>query len=295
VSVAVERAGFVDSYRSAHPDPAVDPGLTWWADRPDVPGWNPGRHAPEDRIDFVWAAGEASATSSLILGERSSPIADITVQPWPSDHRGVVSTFEVTAGTPPLYVAPLRRLLPVGQDLEVVFHANGEAGEAVAIVPAGGDPSTDALAEEPTGDPVPADGILTFPTGAWAAGDYEAVLLDPTGVELSRAPVWLKEPGAPPEISTGAATYAVGEPIDVHWSNVRGERWDWVSVYRRGADPHVAWYLLWLYTGSTVEGSAVLGDEANGRWPLKAGDYSVYLLRDDSYKKVAEADFTIEG
>jgi hypothetical protein len=39
----------------------------------------------------------------------------------------------------------------------------------------------------------------------------------------------------------------------------------------------------------------MLDDSANGRFPLKAGDYSVYLLRDDGYVKIAGADFTITG
>src|SRR5581483_6969824 len=39
VSLAVERAGFVDSYRSVYPDPMAHPGLTWWAARPHLPGW----------------------------------------------------------------------------------------------------------------------------------------------------------------------------------------------------------------------------------------------------------------
>ena len=70
VSVAVERAGFVDSYRAVHPSPLRAPGLTWWAARPDLPGWDPGKTAPEDRIDFVYAAGAAEATRSIIVGER---------------------------------------------------------------------------------------------------------------------------------------------------------------------------------------------------------------------------------
>ena len=41
VSQAMADAGFKDSYRLAHPDPVKDPGLTWWAARPKVPGWNP--------------------------------------------------------------------------------------------------------------------------------------------------------------------------------------------------------------------------------------------------------------
>jgi hypothetical protein len=37
-------------------------------------------------------------------------------------------------------------------------------------------------------------------------------------------------------------------------------------------------------------------DEAvHGPWPLDAGKYSVYLLRDDGYAKEAGVDFTVTG
>ena len=42
VSKAVEAAGFRDSWRDVHPDPLKSLGLTWWAARPKVDGWNPG-------------------------------------------------------------------------------------------------------------------------------------------------------------------------------------------------------------------------------------------------------------
>jgi endonuclease/exonuclease/phosphatase family metal-dependent hydrolase len=291
VSVAVERAGFVDSYRDVHPSPLQDPGLTWWAARPRLPGWNPGKTAPEDRIDFVYAAGAAQATRSIIVGERGHVGVDVGISPWPSDHRATVSTFEVTPAVTPVLVAVQQRLLPVGKDVVTTFHTPGVGDEQVAVVPAGGDPATDAIDTQPTG--AAADGTLTFATGTWQAGDYEAVLLDGAGGELSRIAFWLKTPGTGPVIATGMSSYARGEPIDVTWSNVRGERWDWIGVYHRGADPHVAYYLLWAYTGATVEGSLVLDDNANGRFPLNAGKYSVYILRDDGYVKMAGADFTI--
>jgi endonuclease/exonuclease/phosphatase family metal-dependent hydrolase len=295
VSVAVERAGFRDSYRAVYPNVARHPGLTWWAARPTLPGWNPAKNAPQDRIDFVYAAGSAQAIDSRIVGEVGAPYADIHVDPWPSDHRSVVSTFTVTPATPPVMVAVEQRLMTVGEPAQVTFHAPGQSGEHVAIVPAGGDPATDAIAEQPTGAGSATDGTLTFASDAWAPADYEAVLVDGVDAELSRIPFWVAAPGAGPEISTGKTAYAVGEPIDISWWNAPGERWDWIGVYRRGADPHVAWYLLWTYTGASIVGSATLDDSSSGRWPLGAGEYSLYLLRDDGYKMAATTSFTIAG
>lgn len=290
VSLAVERAGFVDSYRKVHPDPRRDPGLTWWAARPDVPGWDPGAQAPQDRIDFVYAAGAVEATASSVIGERGSEISDLTVQPWPSDHRATVSTFTVTPGETPVLVALAHQLVTVGSDLLTTYHASGTGG-SVALVPAGGDPATGTVSGQPTGASL--DGTLAFATDLLEPGSYEAVLLDAGGGEVSRIPFWLEAPGAGPVVSTGKDTYDVGEPIDVRWSNARGERWDWIGIYRRDRDPHVAWYLLWLYTGARVEGQAVLDARSNGRFPLAAGRYSVYLLRDDGYVLMASSDFTI--
>ena len=68
---------------------------------------------------------------------------------------------------------------------------------------------------------------------------------------------------------------------------------DWLGVYARHADPNVAPYLLWIYTRAAVAGRFALGRGANGPWPLRPGRYTVYLLRDDLYVKLAGADFTI--
>jgi hypothetical protein len=50
-----------------------------------------------------------------------------------------------------------------------------------------------------------------------------------------------------------------------------------------------------VYTHGTVGGSATFDRDTVGRWPLPAGAYSVYLLRDDSYVRLASGDFTIRA
>ncbi len=294
VSVAVEAAGFVDSYRKVYPSPKRHPGLTWWAARPHLPFWNPGKFAPQDRIDIIYALGEAKATAAEVIGEAGASGVDLSVTPWPSDHRATASTFTVTPGTSPVMVAADERLVAIGDDVHVTFHAPGAGGERVGIVPAG-HPASDAIANQSTGASAPTDGTLSFPTEGWTAGAYEAVLLPGIGQELSRIPFWVKQPGAKPSISTGKDTYAVGEPIDVSWKDARGERWDWIGVYKRGRDPLVAYYLLWTYTGSTIAGSTPIDEDVHGPWPLDAGKYSVYLLRDDGYRAEARADFIVAG
>jgi hypothetical protein len=84
-----------------------------------------------------------------------------------------------------------------------------------------------------------------------------------------------------------------GDPIEVSWTSAPGNRWDWIGIYHRGANPHVAYYLLWVYTDGTIEGSASLDRGATGKFPLPPGKYTAMLLVDDSYRPVASADLTI--
>jgi len=84
---AVEGQGFVDAWRSTHPDEVANPGYTWEAvARPaDV-------QVHHDRIDYVFARGASLAVEQArIVGEKT-PEADVVVTPWPSDHRAVVAT-----------------------------------------------------------------------------------------------------------------------------------------------------------------------------------------------------------
>ena len=79
-------AGMVDAFRAVYPDEVKHRGYTWT-----------NRTSPSDpkdfhdRIDFVFAHG-AKTVASEVVGENERN-ADIVVDPWPSDHRAVVSTF----------------------------------------------------------------------------------------------------------------------------------------------------------------------------------------------------------
>lgn len=93
-SHAVVNSGMTDSFRQLRPDVINDRGNTW----------TPGSPAPTveanevfDRIDFVYYAGaNVSPQSSLTLGyDANGPDTDIGIQPYPSDHRAVVTQFNV--------------------------------------------------------------------------------------------------------------------------------------------------------------------------------------------------------
>lgn len=78
--------GFEDAYRKVYPDVKNKPAYTWTS-RPGL--WR----TPEihDRIDLIHTTKKnIKTTGAWIVGE-SSPISDIIVEPWPSDHRAVVA------------------------------------------------------------------------------------------------------------------------------------------------------------------------------------------------------------
>jgi hypothetical protein len=286
--------GFKDSFRVVHPDPLAKPGFTW------TPGSPEGEKVEvHDRIDWVLSIG-ANATASKVVGEGGNPNTDIAVDPWPSDHRGIVSTFNVTPAEMPQLVAVESRSLEQGDTLNVRFHGTGRTGERVAIVRAGAAPST-ALASKSTGGAT--DGTLSFATSSLTPRAYEAILVSPSGQAVARSPLWLYARGAVATVSTSKSVYKVGELITVSWTKAPGMKFDWLGVYTAGdnADnPHASTcsagtcgnghYLIYEYTNASIEGSTTIGPQSQvgyKTWPLGTGNYQIRLLLDDGYRSAA--------
>jgi hypothetical protein len=288
VSAAVEAAGFTDSFRAVHPNPVKVPGLTWPTHR-TIPGVDRFLGEPKDRIDFVFSQG-ATPVASAIVGEPHAPGTSATVAPWPSDHRLVSSTFRVRGATPAALVTVPHRLVRTGDAVPVSFHAAG-AVAAVAIERIHGGAGTVVARRSVAGGP--GIGTVGFSSAGWGAGAYAAVLLAPDGRVRSRFPFWVAEPGAPPVVRATKRVFAVGEPIGVTVKDAPGDRWDWLGIYHRGANPLVASYLLWRYTHSAIDGTFTLRPSGIFAVPLTPGRYSVYLLRDDLYVKIAGAGFSV--
>jgi hypothetical protein len=298
VSLALTDAGFSDSYRAVHPDPVAKPGFTW------TPGSLESiADEVHDRIDWVLWMGPARAVASEIVGEAGGPDVDIATDPYPTDHRGVVTTFDLTPAASPILAAVEDRRLEVGDDLGVLFHAAGRPRERVVIVPAGG-AAADALASRSTGGAV--DGRVVFSTAAFPPGAYEAALVNEAGAIVSRSPFWLYAPGTPTAVTTSKSVYVQGEPIGVAWTNAPGMRWDWLGIYKPGesdGSPQATScdtyncggnqrYLQYIYTRASIEGS---GEFNAGSfpgwfpvtWPLDPGQYEIRLLLDDGYRSIA--------
>jgi imidazolonepropionase-like amidohydrolase/endonuclease/exonuclease/phosphatase family metal-dependent hydrolase len=295
VSAAVERAGFVDSYRAVHADPVRRPGLTWWAARP--PGGDDFSLEPRDRIDFVHAAGPARAVRSEIVGEAGAADVDLAVTPWPSDHRAVVSTFEVRpAPMPVLLAVNAQRRVETGGRLLVDFFAPEAAGLRLAIVPEHA--RTEALEPARLAAAVgvaPGRGAVELATEGLAPGRYEVVLLAGRKAALSRIPFVLGEPAAATELRVDRAVYEPGQEIGVRWRNGPGHRWDWIGIFPGSAAPSAENLLLWRHTRTAIDGQLSFDGTApeTGRWPLAPGEYRAVYLLDDAYEMAASARFSV--
>ena len=283
VSKALFEIGFRDTYREAHPNPLKEPGIT---------------HRSGERIDYVYAGGPSKTLDSEIVGEKGGRDVSIEFSPWTSDHRAVLSTFEVRPAAMPTMVSVDARLRTVGDPITVAYNAPDSHGNKIAIVPEGGDPSSPARRLDVRGE----RGTTTLDTSSLHPGGYQAAL-EGEGDELARVSFWLRDPQAEIEVSTDRRAYARGEPIEVDWSDGPANRWDWLGVYRASAaDPRSDDYLIWGYTGlhasGTVpprtEGSVTLGPDAQGGpWPLPPGHYIVRYLLADQYNSAGSARFTV--
>ena len=108
-NLALEKAGFRDSWRVLFPDEVKRPGFTWPATAfsKKTTSWTP-KSDERDRIDFIHYSADAKLrpTNAWIVGPRTCFVGERKVEdlgedvflcaelPWPSDHKGVLVEFE---------------------------------------------------------------------------------------------------------------------------------------------------------------------------------------------------------
>jgi exonuclease III len=282
VSVALETVSFRDTYREIHPDVTQKFGFTW---TPGYPHPFIRENETIDRIDWVLASGDSRTINSQIVGEIGNSDVDIAINPYPSDHRGVVSTFEVTPATPPVYIAVEQRSVRVGQRILVRFHTPAQGDELVAIQ------DGDAIIMAQTTSESAVDGASFFGTGTLTPKQYEAVLLDGQGGVLSRSAFWVLATDAVPQLSPEKTQYTLGEPIVVQWKNTPANRWDWIGIYQKG-ETNLENYLSYVYTEASVDGTFTFTPEDYGDI-FVVGDYELRLMLDDGYAVLASTAFSI--
>jgi endonuclease/exonuclease/phosphatase family metal-dependent hydrolase len=292
VSRALADAGLVDSYREVHPDPVATPGFTW---TPGGPETDP--HEVFDRIDWVLHSPGITATSSRLVGETGGADVEVAVAaPYPSDHRGVVSTLDVALAPSPVLVAVSTRRVIKKQPLTVTFHAPGQPGELVWLVRHRPSGRTHLVRSKPTGQTGVRDGKVAFSTKRLLPGRYDARLKSADGRTLSRTPFWVYSRHSHATVTTSRRTYRVGQPIKVRWTRAPGMGLDWIGIFRchRVKCAGNGGYLLYTYTRTKVEGRGVIGPSAATlegavSWPLRPGKYVARLLVDDSYISIGHS------
>ena len=285
VTLAMQDAGFVDSYRTVHPDEFSVLSQTY---SPGFPHPVTVEGTISDRIDYVFAAN-ATATASQILGEAGNRDVALSLTPWASDHRAVVSTFTVTPIPAPALITVEPRLVRQGGTFLVRTISPDMADWGVTVVPRGGDPATDTLTRvagiaawwQPT---------FKFSTFGLPPEAYDAVMTGPDGTELTRTRFSVTaENGA--ATLTATPTIKTGEGVDVAWTGAPGLRFDWIGIYAMG-DPDLYNSLAFAYTGATLEGEMTRTPDLYDA-ELTPGDYEARLMADDHYAVQAVAPFTV--
>lgn len=114
-TLALQNAGFTDSYRELYPNPVSNPGFTFPSNNPKLPvkklAWAPDADE-RDRIDYIFYHKNENVRleNISILGPSSSivrnkRVTEITqdpffspISPWPTDHKALLATFSIKTG-----------------------------------------------------------------------------------------------------------------------------------------------------------------------------------------------------
>jgi hypothetical protein len=233
------------------------------------------------------------------------PDAGVTVPaPYPSDHRGVVSTFAVKAIQPTPFAATQQRDITQGDTISVQWQlaaAEGSGTQRVGLVrrtASGKDVWVRSLT------PTASFGQGRIAIGRLAPGGYDVVLADRNGQRIrTREPVYVYRPSDHPTVTTSQRTFKVGESITVGWTDAPGNGLDWIGLFpctTNGKCGDNSTFLLYDYTQTAIEGSLTIGADRAGfegisaSWPLPPGQYVARLLIDDSYLSIGQSKrFTI--
>ncbi|MEO8328876.1 MAG: hypothetical protein ABI586_02615, partial [Candidatus Nanopelagicales bacterium] len=244
-----------------------------------------------DRIDLMFVSDAIEPKSMKVVGEEQSPMSDITVTPWPTDHRALVAQLQIQSGAAPTLVSIDRQCSPAGDERLLRYEASDADAAHIEVFPASSgahDPVVTIALDGPT------RGAVQLSTARIPPGTYDIVLVNSENGELARARFWLTGAGASPRLALDKTMYRSGELIEASWTYGPGNKSDWIGVYERGADPRSAKSPIWEYIDGRVEGGFTFNEYVRPRrWPLSAGEYSVYLMQDDSRIKLAQADFAI--
>jgi hypothetical protein len=277
----------------------ADPGFTWWAGRPQIENYNPSDPSRRSRIDYVWYAGAAEVRESFVVGEAGAAGVNLSVSPWPSDHRAVLSVFEVEPAPMPEIITTSSRVYDAEENVEFIYHSTSATLPTILLerATAPGDVTPRIRLTAPA-----QSGTVRLPDAGLSAGHYRVSLIDGSGFAASRNEFWILPPDAEPALEIEGDRFTVGEPLPFRWSGAPGNRHDWIGIFpatngdmngdthqvdATNGDTHQ--YLTYGYVGARSSGSVLLGPETvEADWPLPAGRYVARLLLDDGYALLAE-------
>lgn len=287
VSKRMEKMGFIDTYRDINPDVLKNPGITWTPASPPIVT----NHETHDRIDYIWASNIEKVIHSTLIGEEGGKDVTFTVNPFPSDHRGVLTTCMIKPVLSNAYIQPfqfkdslhLRFFTPYNSHLSIQIFDKKEA--------------------------------LYHSFQMLKVNENEKKLKIEKGesylIQLKNNDSVIAENYFIPEINNKKPSLKlsknevkVGEPIFIEWKNAPGHRFDWIAIYPVGketkddfykTEPYTT-YLIYEYLYACKSGSLTLGDSSKGNgWPLKAGRYRIHLLLDDGYSSLANIPITVKN
>ena len=283
VSKNLELLGFVDAYRAVFPNPKTKKGLTWTPGFPS-PKINP--RETHDRIDFIWARGEEEIIGAKILGEMNGPDVDLSVNPFPSDHRGVIIDCIIKSKPAPNYIQTKNRIINFDDSIDL--HYNCKLKESLNII------LKDSLGRIifSMNNISSSNKLIHANIPDSCVGKIQAQLLCKDSI-IALSDFWrLEAVKLQPKLLVTKNIFLVNEPITVNWQNSPGDRFDWIAVYPKmantkndyGLTHQQSQYLIYKYTMGELSGSLSLDSSSKGDyWPLPAGEYQIHLLSDDGF------------
>lgn len=287
-SVASINAGLSDSYRVMHPGNRKypgpfafdEPGITWTPVLSQEP-----RNA-FDRIDFVYNSVNdgLGVVSSTELDHRNS------VNPWPSDHRAVITTFSVTM---PPQTAKASNAMPVNgsqaaprRPLLTWVPGTGTTSHNVYF----GTTSPGTLQGNQAGSSFSPGLLLPNTTYYWRIDEQKQ-----GGV--TTGDVWSFRTGNFAGAQPGKTTYTRNEAITINFSNAPGGTKDWIGIYAAdGAYGNGAGSIGWAYLNGTQTAPKKAIRDGSITFPSglpNAGSYVIRFFQNDGYYQLDAAAFTV--
>lgn len=283
VSKSLEKMGFVDTYREVFPNPRVKQGLTW---TPGFPSPKSNPTETHDRIDFIWSSGAERIISAKLLGELNGPDVDISVDPYPSDHRGVIVDCVIKTNQVPNFIQTKNRIIQFNDSILIQYKSSFSDFLKIQLIDNSGKNivSLNNLSEN--------KGLIQIEIPKYCAGKIQVQLLYKDSI-ICKSDFWrLEAKNLQPKLLLSKNDFLVNEPIEVTWQNSPGDRFDWIAVYPKSANTasdyglthQQSQYLIYKYTMGEVSGRLLLDDLSKGDyWPLQPGEYQIHLLADDGF------------